>query len=374
MAATAVSRGTARKNPKKKKQPMGFEEGREINIESRDQFAERTGRDPIGATLARSALDLASRDDPPKPEPEPQLQEEQDLPPKQGILGTAARNLFGDNAENARVNQPLFRTETQAALDQIEGGSLANPNIPTVGEAALASAVGLGVTAQLGGAGAGATTSAARSLGQRSRQVITKIQTRSRDRQIRRWASRNGISEARAKTIYNKIGGVKDSGKILSKLTGKKLSKLALGGLTGALALSSADMITNWAALDNVIGQASIETNEAVDAVVFGQMSKESAIEIIERNLEAAEIAQDKIQTSGTYNPAMMILGKVYILGSEQSIANINSDLERLRSLPDPVSVTEPEEEKKFQSDRDAQVEAEQRVAEEAQRIRDEGR
>ena len=105
------------------------------------------------------------------------------------------------------------------------------------------------------------------------------------------------------------------------------------GPLAGAGAgilgtLIGADTLTNWAGLDNVMGQSSIMTTKLVSEM--GQATPEQRTQILAAAESAkanADAAKNKIETSMMVDPAMYPFAKLWLTAVKQSDEQINRNL-----------------------------------------------
>jgi hypothetical protein len=94
------------------------------------------------------------------------------------------------------------------------------------------------------------------------------------------------------------------------------LTGLALKG-TGVVI--GVDILTNWAALDNVMGQQSILIRDLTNSAKFGQISPEKARELIEESESIIDIAESKIEGSIKWDPALILSKKLWKAGIDST-------------------------------------------------------
>ena len=102
---------------------------------------------------------------------------------------------------------------------------------------------------------------------------------------------------------------------------------IALSGIIGA------DMLTNWAALDNTIGQSAIMTSRLVSDM--GSLTPEQRSQSIitaETAYTNAQVAQAKITTSTMINPATWPFRKLWNTSAKNSMMQIENNLALLKN------------------------------------------
>lgn len=145
------------------------------------------------------------------------------------------------------------------------------------------------------------------------------------------------------KTDYNKASGFEKALADLHGIMGTYLGITGFG-MFGALALTGgpiaiaaaglvggivgADTLTNWAALDNVMGQSAIMTSTlAKDMGSANPAQRQAMIQAAEIAQKNAEVARTKIITSTMIDPAMYPFAKIWKTATDQAYLQIQNNL-----------------------------------------------
>jgi len=228
-----------------------------------------------------------------------------------------------ENKNNAKIGQSAFSQVMPNALNPLQPTGIdeqGNPIKPTLttGDIAQAGAIG----------------SASTGLG-----VVNSIKSLSSI-----WDARNAASVARvSKTFsldeatstqllkqtssWSKVKG------IITKITPKSLAgKITLGGVASGAILSvpGLDTLTQWAALDNVIGGSSMYSANLLKGVQGGSIDPLKAQEMLADQQKTMDIAISKIETSNKYNPTMWIFRKLIMAGVDTGQANFDLNKQQI--------------------------------------------
>lgn len=188
----------------------------------------------------------------------------------------------------------------------------------------FASATALGLA---GGAGLGKTLTtgsklAAKFSAARQAQSVSKISQAF-------GVSEKKITDAIAKKKLNAAisGAVKD---INTKSFAKKAATIA-GTVSGI------DVLTDWYALDNVIGGQKFFMKDVLANLKAGTITQEEAIKAITKSRETREIAISKVRASAALNPLIWPMRKLILTGLEgdqEAIDLIEQQIEGFTTEP----------------------------------------
>lgn len=89
--------------------------------------------------------------------------------------------------------------------------------------------------------------------------------------------------------------------------------------VSAGFAVTGFDVLTNWAALDNVIGQQSILIRDITQATIRGDLDPERAKELIDESESLINTAETKINTSLEWNPFMIMSKRLWNAGIQSA-------------------------------------------------------
>ncbi|MCP3686651.1 MAG: hypothetical protein GY861_28770 [bacterium] len=123
-----------------------------------------------------------------------------------------------------------------------------------------------------------------------------------------------GVSEKKINDAISKRALNKALDKAVKNINPTSFAKKA-GGVAGTIA--GVDVLTDWYALDNVIGGQKFYMKDVLKELRTGTISQEDAIKAINESREVREIAINKVIISASINPLIWPMRKLILTGME---------------------------------------------------------
>ena len=161
-----------------------------------------------------------------------------------------------------------------------------------------------------------------------SKGIMSKIALRTELKTINRIAQMFNKPQSNIAKILERKLIDKELNNAVNKMSVTKLAA-SIGSI--GLTVSGVDILTDWAAIDNVIGTTSMFVRDVEQKVGYGTMNPVKALRMVEERMELVDMANAKLDASIKLNPLVWPFAKIIKAGGLAGTENIEDYIDFIR-------------------------------------------